>query len=605
MIGFFLVFIPPIIITYLLEHVSGSTFSRAKWIALYITNILLLYGTCSVILKLAFQDIVLPSLRYYELSFGDIIKYLIILLIVSVLCFLAERWIIKKFHIVVENREILNNKNLFSVVIALLIIVGFALFWASRWYMEVYGNVGIDAVVFTLKTTQTGVSSDLIYSYLKDGLLPAIICAIIVVVLFLLNIKKRIILCFVDKFRVNIYPFNKTQKLVFSLIIFFGLGLVAFRDVGFIAFLKYNFVQSAIYEDEYVNPDDVDIVFPENKRNVIIIYMESMETAFFSQKEGGAHNDNIIPELYGLAEENINFSHNDSVGGGYSMYGSTWTIGALVAHNTGIPLKLPMDMDYNSYLDDDFLSGATTMMDILDDAGYNQAFMVGSESEFGGRKQFYNKHGVEQVYDIFSAYEDGIVSSDYYVWWGMEDMYLYEYAKQEILEMAKAEEPFAFTMLTVDTHSVGGYICELCGKRYEDGYTNVYACASKQVEDFIKWIEEQDFYEDTTVIILGDHPSMDSEYIEKNVSEDYVRRNYNCFINVPCEVQYTKNREFCSMDMFPTILASMGCEIEGERLGLGTNLFSGKETLIEEMGYEALEEELKKASKYYNDNFLN
>ena len=56
--------------------------------------------------------------------------------------------------------------------------------------------------------------------------------------------------------------------------------------------------------------------------------------------------------------------------------------------------------------------------------------------------------------------------------------------------------------------------------------------------------------------------------------------------------------------MFPTTLAAIGCEIEGERLGLGTNLFSGKPTLVEEMGIEAFDAEMTKTSDYYTKNFF-
>ena len=37
------------------------------------------------------------------------------------------------------------------------------------------------------------------------------------------------------------------------------------------------------------------------------------------------------------------------------------------------------------------------------------------------------------------------------------------------------------------------------------------------------------------------------------------------------------------MDMFPTTLASLGAVIDGDRLGLGTNLFSDKPTLAENL----------------------
>lgn len=61
--------------------------------------------------------------------------------------------------------------------------------------------------------------------------------------------------------------------------------------------------------------------------------------------------------------------------------------------------------------------------------------------------------------------------------------------------MADKDEPFNFTMLTVDTHHIGGYKCDLCGDKYDDQYENVLACASAQVDKFVKWLQKQDFYE--------------------------------------------------------------------------------------------------------------
>ena len=39
------------------------------------------------------------------------------------------------------------------------------------------------------------------------------------------------------------------------------------------------------------------------------------------------------------------------------------------------------------------------------------------------------------------------------------------------------------------------------------------------------------------------------------------------------------------MDMFPTTLASLGAVIDGDRV-IGTNLFSDKPTLAEELGFD-------------------
>lgn len=60
-----------------------------------------------------------------------------------------------------------------------------------------------------------------------------------------------------------------------------------------------------------------------------------------------------------------------------------------------------------------------------------------------------------------------------------------------------------------------------------------------------------------------------------------------------------------AVDLFPTTLAALGCTIEGERLGLGTNLFSGMPTLMETMGIECFDDEMARYSQYYIDNFYN
>lgn len=50
----------------------------------------------------------------------------------------------------------------------------------------------------------------------------------------------------------------------------------------------------------------------------------------------------------------------------------------------------------------------------------------------------------------------------YFVFWGMEDLHLFDFAKQKLTAIAQQEQPFAFTMLTVDTHRTNGFACEKC-----------------------------------------------------------------------------------------------------------------------------------------------
>ena len=480
-----------------------------------------------------------------------------------------------------------------AVGLTLLLMVAYGCFFAARWFVAVYGRIGFDSILFTLQSSLSGVQSDLVRSFLLRGALPAAVCTILSCAI-LLMLRKL--------------PVRGWVSILASLVlVLFLLGYAAV-DVELTDYVWQVLTRSRLYEEEYVSPDSVQITFPEEKRNLVYIMLESMETTYLSRELGGASDVNLIPELTELAQEGINFSHNDSVGGFHATNGASWTIGAIVAQTAGIPLKVPSGIDdwQNGYGKDGiFLPGVKSITGILDEAGYHTSFLCGSDANFGGRKTYYRTHGTDKIYDIYTARKDGIVPKDYFVWWGMEDLHLFEYAKQELSEISQSGEPFAFTMLTVDTHHIGGYQCAYCTDEFEETYEQSIACSSRQVLEFVNWLKEQPFWDNTTVVITGDHLSMDNGYMKRNVDDGYDRMVFNCILNTPLSSDNTRNRDYCAVDLFPTTLAALGCRIEGDRPGLGVNLFSDLPTLAEKMGYDRFNAELARNSDYYIEHFHN
>jgi len=256
-----------------------------------------------------------------------------------------------------------------------------------------------------------------------------------------------------------------------------------------------------------------------------------------------------------------------------------------------------------------FMPGATTLGDILKEQGYRNVFMAGSDFTFGGRRAYYMQHGDYEILDYILAKEKGIIPQDYKETWGVEDRKLYAWAKDIITELAAAGQPFHFGMITVDTHAPEGYICPICpAAEGENTFERPLRCSSMQLEEFVDWCRKQPFFENTTIAVTGDHSSMvpffygDVTY-EKHTG-DTGRKIYNVFINAAQEPVKEKGRLFTTMDFFPTTLAAMGVTIEGDRLGLGTNLFSERETLAEEYGYDTMFTEMDKKSEFYNNRIL-
>lgn len=495
-----------------------------------------------------------------------------------------------------------------TILGCLLIFVGFLAYYSAQWYADTYGQIGFEAVLYTLLAGVGGVESTLLYKFTRLALIPALFWSAVICPLLFATWRKKLMLIF-SKVRLQVFPVRPWVALVLTLAISGSFFYQGAETAQLWDYAENVGKQSTLYTDYYQDPATAEITFPEEKRNLIYIFLESMENTFFSREQGGLLDVSVIPELYDLAKNNTNFSNTeDAVGGIHSGAGGVWTVAAMVSQTAGIPLKAPPDVaDGNSYGKNGvFLPGTTSMMDILHENGYYQTLMVGSEATYAGRSTYFGTHGVDRIYDLFTAREDGLIAPDYRVWWGFEDNFLFRYAQQELPKIAEKDEPFAFYMLTVDTHHEDGYLCADCPKNFAKKYENVYACSSKKVSAFIEWIKTQDFYEDTTIVVVGDHPTMGNDYIrsiKKPGDEEYPRGVYNCFINSMAKTTNTTNRMAFTLDMFPTTLAAMGCQIEGDRLGLGTNLFSARMTLGEELGCNGFNEELNKPSNYYTSEF--
>ena len=106
-----------------------------------------------------------------------------------------------------------------------------------------------------------------------------------------------------------------------------------------------------------------------------------------------------------------------------------------------------------------------------------------------------------------------------------------------------------------------------------------------------------------TVVIAGNHLTMQADFFEPEEGQQYDKKVVNVIINPAIETENTK-RMYSTMDLYSTTLGALGANINGNRLGLGTNLFSDEKTLIEKYGIQYVNDELKKISKYYNNNIL-
>ncbi|MGF6991102.1 phosphoglycerol transferase [Lachnospiraceae bacterium PF1-21] len=483
------------------------------------------------------------------------------------------------------------KKRIKIFLIVLLLVLSFAClvgFLSVLWVNRTWPNLSIDELLYTINSPLEGTNEDMIKDYFINSFIPAMICiAGITILANMLREKGKSLSV-------------ATLSSLLSIALLISSVGYTWNKLDVSGYVKAKKSDTSFIDEHYVDPHSIQISAPEEKRNLIYIYLESMETTYSDKEEGGAFDVNYIPELTSLAKANESFAGDkEIINGGIAMPGSTWTIAAIFGQSAGLPLNIEIE-DNSMDTQEHFFGSTVTIGDVLDQAGYNQAFMIGSDATFGGRRTFYTDHGDYDIYDYLYAQEEGWIPEDYRVFWGYEDQRLFENAKLKLQDYADEDEPFNFTMLTVDTHFEDGYVCELCEDSHgDDQYGNVISCSDKLVDDFVKWVQDQDFYEDTTIVIAGDHPTMDSNFCEE--VGDYGRKVYVNYINAAKEVEVNAYRDYTTFDLFPTTLSSLGFTIEGNRLGLGTDLFSGTNTLLEIYGENEMRNGMLQSSKILED----
>ena len=488
---------------------------------------------------------------------------------------------------------------LYRMIMVLLMIgvnLMILLFSATRWMMNTWDNLDINQLIFHLIVPLEGTDQAMIWSFVWQVVPFVVVCLI-----FTIIILKQSFNCDYKGKKINLIASVGLCALV-------SVGVTSYAwdslDIG--TFIANQRESSTFIQEHYVDPRSVEIIFPEMNRNLIYIFLESVETTFMSVEYGGAFEENLIPELTRLAQEYINFSKDDQIGGGYTPFGTTWTIGAMFAQTSGLPLIIPIDGNAMS-AQGIFMPEIMTLGGILEEQGYRQVLMFGSDATFGGRRNYFTQHGNYEIWDLHMARALGKIPADYFVWWGFEDELLFDFARDKLIELGAGNQPFNFTMLTVDTHFEDGFVSEICEpfNQFDEQKANVLACSSWQVYEFIRWIQLQPWYENTTIIIVGDHLTMQtsgSSFWDGMVIENYDRTVYQVIINPAREPIMTNGRAWSTFDMFPTTLSSLGVYIEGGRLGLGTDLFSDQETLVSRFGIETVNRELQYRSLFF-ENF--
>ena len=198
-----------------------------------------------------------------------------------------------------------------NVATGILVLVAAWLVITAVWLKVRFGTMDMTTILFQLKVPMSGADSGNFYEIfiLLFTIGPAVLLAWIGILKLAAVLRKR--RADRGKSTIILHRFLALRRVI---AVFMLIGAVCF--IGYrLHIVKYVFAQfgnSPIYKDEYRDPKTVKITAPEKKRNLIYIYMESMECSFSDREHGGIAATNMIPEMTALAVGNVNFTASDS-----------------------------------------------------------------------------------------------------------------------------------------------------------------------------------------------------------------------------------------------------------------------------------------------------
>lgn len=454
----------------------------------------------------------------------------------------------------------LNLKQLFAdtLITAILGAALFILFAMIRTNL-IWGNVYIEQILANATHTGNDVAAEVLKSYVLFALIPALIVAVLLVGYI-----------------------KKTRYIWLIIVLSLGYPIYKLQLIGYI--INQN-TYSDIYAKEYHNPQDDTFIFPEHKRNLIILHIESLESEYEKPELVGK---NLLPHLSQMADVNISFDNF------HQLAGQDYTIAAMVASYCGVPFKLIKNKDFTSY--NNFLPRLICYPQILEQNGYDTYFMKGAPLDFTRTGIFFNSHGFKDVVGTRELESRFGLSLEKFQGnaWGVRDSALYTLAKQRLTEIAAKDKPFLFSMLTLDTHEPDFYVDQQCPKT-GNAHRDVAVCTDIMAADFINWLKEQDFYDNTTVVVIGDHTRTGG-------NELYLKQKNRHIFNMILNSATTQNvhpQAWTTVDLPATVLEALGVKFSG-KFGLGYSLFEAESTLYTKYG-ASFDTELQKMAEEYNE----
>ncbi len=326
-------------------------------------------------------------------------------------------------------------------------------------------------------------------------------------------------------------------------------------------------------------------------KNIIIVQLESIQEFVVNKT---INDKEITPNLNKFLNENIQFTN---------MNMQSYSTTADSEHST-ITSIYPMEngMSFSRYYTNEY----DDIFKIFHKANYHTSYMHGNYPYFWNRGNVYGRMQVDalELKEQFADLSENINGD-------LSDELLY---RQAVQKLKQYDKPFFSYIVAASSHTP--YILEGLQDRskvsidvgkYKDTYFGNYLEAANYADYafgiFINELKKEGLYENTAILVFGDHNGLNMyneelvdflNYSDSNITDIDLKLNYTkvlCGLKVPEIEHIIIQKPVNKLDIKPTL--AYLCDIE-DGFSLGTNMFENKD-------FVCLNNEIIITNKYYFD----
>ncbi len=344
------------------------------------------------------------------------------------------------------------------------------------------------------------------------------------------------------------------------------------------------------YEEKY-GKTNYDLRGIAKGKNVIVLQLESIQEFVINKEINGKE---ITPNINRFINENIEISN---------MFMQSYSSTADSEFSTTTSLY-PMEngMSYSRY----YTNKYDDMFTMFKKEGYTTSYMHGNYGFFWNRENVYKTFGVENIElkDAFADTSENIMGY-------LSDELLYT---QAVEKLKHYDKPFISYIVSASSHTsfsldglqdrskvnidVGKYKDSFFGNYLESVNYADYAFGV-----FIEKLKEANLYDDTVILLFGDHNGIDMyneemlDFLQKtdaNLTDTDIKLNYirvACGMKIPGIENMKIEKPVSKLDIKPTFAYLLDSDAG---FSLGMNLFDRKDFIC-------LNNERIVTSRYYFD----